>query len=49
MSLTFGVFWRNEMESYEKPNRNSVEEKLAQTQYNGTRINMIHRDRSNHL
>lgn len=49
MSLTFGVLWGSEMESFEKPKRNSTEEKLAQSQYNGTRINMIHRDRDTHL
>ena len=49
MSLTFGVHWKSEKESFGKPKRNSTEEKLIQSQYNGTRINMIHKDRGNHL
>lgn len=43
----WGNHWVSE-ESFWKPKRNSTEEKLVQSQYNGTRINMIHRDRGSH-
>ena len=49
MSLTFGVHWGSETKSFEKPKRNSIEEKLVQSQYNGIRINMTRRDRGDHL
>lgn len=49
MSLTFGVHWGSEIESFKMPKRNSIEEKLVQSQDNGTKINMIHRDRGDHL
>lgn len=43
LSLMFGDHWASEG-SFWKPKGNSTEEKLVQSQYNGTRINMIHRD-----
>lgn len=48
LSLTLRDHWVSE-ESFWKPKRNSTEEKLVQSQYNGTRINMIRRDRGSHL
>lgn len=47
----FFYFWSSLEEweeSFGRPKRNSTEEKLVQSQYNGTRINMIRKDRGNH-
>lgn len=47
----FGIDWRREKEKapFGKPKRNSTGEKLVPSQYNGTRTNMIRRDKGNRL